>query len=329
MEAADIMEKIISEKFREIDLATYDLKDEFIEFFLKKESKTELNELEKMMIYKAYASNLVIDCDVSELAMNIYKNAWDYLRDSKIQQQVGQNSKYYKYEIILNNKIYRGDTMTSAWISLKKYIQVSHSNILNKDGSVPEKKRKGRSNIEQWKNFIISEFNEGNLVLKDNVLNFLSISNSCGNIIPVPKYFNVGRSGENAEWDYWDLTMICIYSWYLHNDLRILFLNETDDKYLNKLFVKSKLLYESTRECKEWLNIFKTWGNFIEQNFLQDFVYKTDYGFGRPIMFWQNHTFITPIPTNEKEFEDFFNSVNEKIEKRGKRIKEKICFELK
>lgn len=321
--------------------------------------KMKLNQLcnaEKMMLYKAYAEKVnkemqnsyendkdkeklqidyQIDCDVSNHIVSVYMKAWNFLKNAKKREQSYTNRKgdkiykcKYKFEILAENqKKYLGDTMTSPWTSFKEYLKIVRSDIMEKDGGVPYKYRKGNRNLEKWKNFIIDAIHTAKLVIPDYVQEFLGATYTYGNFIPVPEYFNAGRSN-GGKWDYWDLTLLCIYNWYKCNDLRCISLNETDDKYLNKLFSNSKTPYESVCECKEWLNIFKTWGNFIEQNFLQDFVYQIGEGYGQPIMFWGNHSFDNPNPKREEEFEVFYKGVNEKIKKRGERISQKLHTEL-
>ncbi|WP_300664713.1 hypothetical protein [uncultured Acetatifactor sp.] len=81
--------------------------------------------------------------------------------------------------------------------------------------------------------------------------------------------------------------------------------------------------------CKLWLDYFGSWNNFIEKNFMQDFV-DVDIEDGYKVrLFFKGHSWDKPKPENLDEFEALFQNASEMIEKRTKRIVDALVAEYK
>ena len=210
---------------------------------------------------------------------------------------MGDHKSYVKYELTNGKLIYRGDTMTSAWVPIKNYIK-----LMMHVQTIPEQ--------DMWELYFFR--NTGKIELPSEAGRFLQLTHSVGNFIPVPEGFNKGRSGEYAKWDFWDLTLNQIFMWY--NDNADLTKSRCHDA-LNRLFT-----YADDKDvvgrCEAWLEMFGTWENFIKENYLEAFINEQ----GMPKVFFFGHSLDDPLPKTFEEFETFFKNVNECIEQRGKQI---------
>ena len=81
-----------------------------------------------------------------------------------------------------------------------------------------------------------------------NLKMFLELYHTIGNYCPVPAGFNGARSGNIANYDYWDLTLMKIREWFYNRD----------DKFNDQL-LESQLLHDkgNWKNCKSWLNKFE------------------------------------------------------------------------
>lgn len=150
---------------------------------------------------------------------------------------------------------------------------------------------------------------------------FLSMYHTIGNFIPTPRGFNRARSGKqcDAEYDYWDLTLLKIREWYVSAETE-----EEKEKIILELLHK-KEMDQVCQNCKEWLKYYEErgskedgWKNFIDLNYLQDFVEGDDY---KPISFCKNHKW----ENNEvDDYVEFFMTVSSLIYLRGKRLIEAL-----
>ena len=93
-------------------------------------------------------------------------------------------------------------------------------------------------------------------------------------------------------------------------------LHDSACKFLETLFRNDRNKQTSIEYCVLWLERFGTWENFVKQNCMESFVDKK----GVPKRFFKNHSLNYPIPKTIKEFEEFFETVNECIANRGKAI---------
>ncbi|MCC3865674.1 hypothetical protein K0040_15530 [Terrisporobacter petrolearius] len=344
----------MSEKLEEIkkclrdasveEIGLYDTKNEF-EDILKINSDD--SDLKRIIIYKMKANSLGIDCDVSLRSVFIYTLVFDFLGTEEL---INKQSSKYKYQINKNKEydkgveIYFGDTMTSFWTTLKAYIQENAPKgdirkqtgefLLDINGYVPKEQRK-----MGWYSYIKKNMKEFEALLSDECKEFLRLNHTMANFIPVPEKFNINRSANpngkkriNAEWDYWDLTLKSIYNYYnpKNSDNE----SETGNGYKALEFLlKTTKDTEIFAKCKEWLDSFESWNEFIIKNYLQDFVYMEIDNEGNdickePIMFWENHSFANPLPKGD-QFNEFFTNVTRMIKLRGLRIGNKAKSVLK
>ena len=70
------------------------------------------------------------DCDSSAATMLTFKMVYTYLNDGKI---IPQDGKYNEYKIEKAGAIYCGDTMTSGWAILKRYLAYQHKALQDKN----------------------------------------------------------------------------------------------------------------------------------------------------------------------------------------------------
>ena len=255
-----------------------DLKDQFRNELEKEFSVDweQMDVLKKFLIYKA--SDLKIDCDVSKDAIESYKR-YNYLQNKGVSEKLQKGSNC-KYEIPIDNHIFRGDTMTSGWWFVQQVLA-----FYTKDEYPGIKVNREKANLLELKDKVTIENLENNLKIdgekKSELLeafqSFLECVHSVGNMIMVPSYFNAERAGNYAEWDCWDITLHAICSWFKNNDVKKVEWKKIDvnkDKWLIKLFSKgsSEVKINSVRECKYWLSqYFNNHCDFIQKNFLQDY----------------------------------------------------------
>lgn len=162
-------------------------------------------------------------------------------------------------------------------------------------------------------------------------------------MIPVPDFFNTGRSGPYAKWDYWDLVLIQIEKWFHNREnnnetgmkdaLRLLFAHSTHSCVFAN---RSTNMYDSIKCTEKWLSEYESWKDFINAMYLNSFV---DCNW-KPILFWDTHSYELPLPTDtefcmneqdseqrnnqiEKNFKQFFERVNGMLLQRADLLDEK------
>jgi len=318
--------------FKDNKPVIYDMKDEYSSIFKLKDTDGNIDKWKKYKDYKPEYENKNIDCDVCELAVYVYNKTWDFLAKANINgdRPVKQVNSYpldlkkikdlkvsydgkelcysdiykfecivkcvesYKYQLVKNNcdgtkEYYRGDTMTSF-----------------------------KNTYNQYKKHF-----ESNEKIKDQIEKFAKLHNTLGNMIPIPSYFNSERSGKYARYDFWDLTMQQIKKYYKHPE---------DDKSLKQLLNSegdNKEEKTSIKLCKQWLSYFTSWIDFVEKNYLQDFIQlsddyelmKDEAGDYISMDFWSNHSYkIFELPLEPNKFYDYLRILNVIIKKRNDRI---------
>lgn len=267
-----------------------------------------------------------VDCDVSLAAIVTYALMHEWLIYPTIQKQKGYARKYE----IKNGSgtIYRGDTMTSAWPFIKKYLDClyKHENTSNefKDFFTPSKRgylaADDSRGLEKYLyDQIIS--NEAFLAIIEDTISkearaFLDNYHKPGNMIICPPKFNRERAGYQARYDTVDRMLWAIYNYF----------QTKEKKYLEKLFrkVEGNDLETSIKNFEKWMdeaNITK-WSDFVGDNLLDDFVEKgtqipISMKTGKPI---EDSEDYDPMPKSLAEFEKFFSNLNQKIKARTKRI---------
>lgn len=247
------------------------------------------------------------------------------------------------------------DVMTSYWTTfianIRCYCDKNPNNRLlararNGKWCVPNissicKKYNTKDNKKIWAFYLKenAEFLKKHVFSNEACL-FFSVNHTIGNFIPVSANFNsqrgrniFGESNLNAEWDYWDLTLLAINFFYSEfKDTKSLFIN---DRHISTEKKRKIIEYWvnlfSEPSVKAWLSSFSGWDEFIEVNFLQDFVKRDIFhnSYGLPKMFWSEHSWTEhetnmcvygPVPRIPKQFEQFYSNCSEYIIARNKRI---------
>lgn len=322
-------------------VAAYDVKEEFLEDlnekgkeFIDKIDHKDLDDLKdfiKICLYKIYANELNVDCDVSKWTMDIFAKL--YGKDWK----VVQIDKSYKYQ--LKNQtgtgpsVLSGDTMNSYATTVRKYIRKTVINP-NKDEMIDKEileANNGSWLINKTYRDISSKFyfdvaivdNLGYFIkkLKDNkeiynhLSNFIKVNHTIGNFLPIPNGFNVPRN--SALKDYWDLTLLHIYN-YFKCETPISFITDFEASDTKK-WLDSFKNHDNTQEDK-----LIAWNNFVDKNYMQSFVHKKngDKVYGMPKELWEGHFDVKGkvLPTKTDEYKQFFKNASEWITARGEKM---------
>ena len=202
----------------------YDLKNEFKSLLHIFDTDSNIERWNKYKKYIPTNDKDSIDCDVCELAVFVYYNTWNFLKEASVnanrptrQYSMG-NVRNYKYQLIVNHEYakeyYRGDTMTSFSVTFNHY----------------------KNNFNQ------------NIEIGEQIELLAKLYHTIGNMIPIPSYFNNQRSGAKAKYDFWDLTLKQVHEWYKSKQY-----NEHYDEPLKKLLNpegKNDNIEKSLKCCK-------------------------------------------------------------------------------
>ncbi|XQY91894.1 DUF6994 family protein [Metabacillus sp. HB246100] len=296
-------ENVRSLLFKDDKAVIYDMKDEYKKLLDIGESDTNIIKWEKYEKYKHYnAANEKdsIDCDVCELAVYIYHKSWRFLKERKVnanrptkQYKINPyEERNHKYQLVINHDKEKEYYRGDTMTSFK-------------------------NTYNHYKKHFVS-----NEKIKEQIEKFAKLYHTIGNMIPVPSYFNTVRSGNFARYDFWDLTMLQIKKWYKY----------ADDEQLKHLLNpegnnnKEKI---SLDLCKKWLNYFTGWNDFVEKNYLQNFIQlvegdellKDEDGGYIPLVFWTNHSYENfNLPSEPEIFYEYLKILNDAIEKRNEAI---------
>ena len=250
------------------------------------------------------------ECDCCQGVTEFYKKTYAWLNNFICEPLTSTSEKY---RLCYKNTIYKGDTMTSVYTPLKEYIKL-------KSGI-----QRTSSKTEDWEEFWLNNLWEAELGeqreagsrihLPYFVIEFICAGYCCANFLPVPQGFSCGRSNQ-GRWDSWDLTLTQIYQWYADNP-KTQNTCVSNNRALEKLFHNKK---DSIWHCVEWLGIFGSWENFVEQNYMQSFLLPD----GRPKRFFQNHTLEYGLPKTLDEYEDFFKNAVSCIAERADNMKKSL-----
>lgn len=227
----------------------------------------------------------------------------------------------------------RRDTMTSPLITFEEY-------AFYKGFEWKTQKAHGKYTFIGYLKNNVAQRDEK---LGGELIQFLELATSPCNMIPVPDFFNTGRSGPYAKWDYWDLVLIQIEKWFHNREnnnetgmkdaLRLLFAHSTHSCVFAN---RSTNMYDSIKCTEKWLSKYESWKDFINAMYLNSFV---DCNW-KPILFWDTHSYELPLPTDtefcmneqdseqrnnqiEKNFKQFFERVNGMLLQRADLLDEK------
>lgn len=220
----------------------------------------------------------IVDCDSCDLIKDVYRLLWaEAIADSDNSTIDGQH----------------GDTMTSLQHSLNLAVELIETD--------DERKQyfKGRKVSLAYQIELLCCVDDF-LSRASNIRGFEAFArmyHTIGNMIPVPPMFNSLRSNFGSN-DYWDITLTKIKAWYdTHNNFVLAVL-------LHKINVNDK----AVELCAKWLSWYDNWLNFIDKNYLNDYIDSKTF---EPVRF---------RPDSSDDVEAFFEKCSALIEKRGKRI---------
>lgn len=276
----------------EEEFINYDFKKEI--FDLRQLPYNDENPILNMIMYKGNIYGAQSDCDRLPLTLEFYNKLW------------GNEFKFWDTEQT-NFVEANGETMNSF---------------------VTPYKSLHRENYD-FSNSLTNElFNE-----------YAKLTHTIGNFMPVYAVktkdwvspFNQSRA--RATGDYWDLTLYHIKNFFELKKKKDMS-NESFSDYLSKLKkddIKDEewiLTKAYIINSKEWLLSYNTWENFIEMNFLQNFLVDPTTLSSEPKEFWEGH-FTGKVNTkNEKDIDTFLITVNKAIKERSllihKALKETI-----
>lgn len=274
----------------------------------------------KFFIYKSHRSKkpegseiYPIAASVIEKNFELYGNIGDPDTESRLLQTIYSvlwpEIKEKKGEYMVNRGWICSDTMTSVQTTLNAFIGSRMPEVLEQYG------------VNRVSNKMCIELYRTNrsfrkmLKSSENLLHFIEVYHTVGNFLPVPKGFNVARSGYFGSHDYWDLTLMKIKEYY---DTKAA-VGGFGDPFMNPAIKVMELLHCSNEVicCCRWLNSFAGWEDFICKNFLQDFVDEDN----QPIPLCTGHSWDC---TQILDFDEFFKTCWQCIEKRSIRIIERL-----
>lgn len=145
---------------------------------------------------------------------------------------------------------------------------------------------------------------------------FMDSYHTLGNFMPIPLGCNAPR-GIGLLKDYWDLALLCIYLYYMSNEDG----EKRDVHHIERIVGK-----ERTKDYKKWLDCFRNWGAFVEENYMDSFVEKDSKPYGKPLELWEGHfdKFKSVLPETKEECKQYFKNAAERIKKRGELMAEKL-----
>lgn len=242
----------------------------------------DLNTLDKMCCYW-FSGNLkaepakIFDCD------GTYEAWLGYLSYPNFEK-----NKYAQY----------GETITSSWSLIKKYLGLTGGKF------------------ENVKLIIKNQDEIFNRLDECGAIEFLKLAHTVGNFMPVPKLFNVSRTGYNAktqvvEWDRADIMLKQIYEYY----------NGAGSAAMEKLLERRNKKEPGNKDCKgaeeyccEWLDCFDSWEDFAKCNYFETV---------EPKPLCANYGIDNPYPDSQEEWKVLFGNLSKWIQKRSEKIASK------
>lgn len=220
----------------------------------------------------------------------------------------------------------RGDTMNSYATTVREYIrkiwlpdhkpEMLERGIITTTGGTGWAVSRKYCEIggeNRWDAAILDNDSFFKNILPAAAEEFFRLEHTVGNFTVLPDGCNNPR-GSGATKDYWDLCLRCIRQWYQDNP------DCTEPDAANHDALK-KLAGGHKAVLGAWLAAFGSWDEFVERNYMQDFVNRTaDGGHGEPRELWEGHFTGTVKPRKKEEFEQFFTNASVWIAARGERI---------
>ncbi|MFI3202070.1 MAG: hypothetical protein R3Y54_11220 [Eubacteriales bacterium] len=287
------------------------LKDLKRQFYKELKIDESMSVLEQECHYKNDTNP--IDCDVSELAMEVYESSYHFLSGGEISLQKEGVDSYHLYQIkAKDGLVYGGDTMNSYATAIHEYLRLFGNDGSKKKLVVDGKSKKlcfPKPQYKTWEDYILENLEDVEDTLGEDGILYISVRHSIGNMIPVPlKCFNAPRYPRTK--DFWDLTLLCLYQWYQSHEE----VERRDDIYLVQLVGEANVM-----ETKSWLKHFPMWSDFVVMNYMEPFVEE-----GKPKMFWEGHSLEKIMPETKEEFQNFFKNAVFGIRERERLLIERV-----
>lgn len=268
-------------------------------------------------IYMSAEDNIMkYGADFSQACKEVFGKPVDADSESDLLQTIYRilwKDKYLK-ECTKDGRI-KGDTMHSQNTTLA----IVFREILETDFERAERESirtdKGGQSVSA--RYIISRYakDKKNLIKRFDSIKglkeFIAVYHTLGNFIPFPVNCNGPRGSGNTK-DYWDLSLYYIYEYYINNG----------DNHLKDIVGNAK-----RNVFRKWLDSYKvlddgqkSWNNFINDNYLQDFVNITNGECGLPKELWSGHFSESVAPNSKEEIEQFYSNASAQIMARGSRL---------
>lgn len=255
----------------------------------------------------------VIDADSeSELLKNIYRNLF----------------AVDKYLGIKENDDIFGETLNSTNTTLNRLYEIIENDF--KEEKEKRTSMKVKIKIKEKEiyipvsisiKFIIAKYlneKENSNVLKEllsykELEEFVKIYHTIGNFMPIPYGCN-GPRGTGVVKDYWDLTLLSIYNYYMNEDFK---------------GIEYMIGVDKAKKYAEWLDKYgdkqEGWDNFVLSNYLGDedenpnFVKKENEHYGLPRELWNGHfdKKSSVLPVTIEECIDYFKNAKKYIKVRS------------
>lgn len=241
------------------------------------------------------------DEDASLLMNYVYCKIYDIFKKDGGNRGAIVPHRGYKYTIKVGKAQYSGDTMNSWSTTVNEFMRVCGKNYIEgwQERCIP-------AGYDSWEECLCvpGNYQKDQKALPPYIMDFMEAVYTIGNFMPVlqsPYNFNTCRYQYTK--DYWDLTLLAIYDYY---------------RYMSDGKIPSRF-YMFLNPLEKWLDEFRTWDGFVEQNSMQPFVKKIgDKRYGEPYELWDGHFVGDVLPKEEWQFEQFFVNARIRILERGK-----------
>ncbi|MCM1235019.1 MAG: hypothetical protein NC489_33385 [Ruminococcus flavefaciens] len=258
-------------------------------------------ELAKVAFGKMYANKFKYDYDAALISNYIFMKIYEKEYNFQVIEKIKEDN--YTYMICNEEMVYRGDVMNSWSRTMNEYMRLfGDEYIKNYNGKkIPE-------GYKSWESYLRKPENYKD-AMPEYINNFMKCVYTIGNFIPVPREpinFNTNRSGFSG--DYWDLTLLAIYEYYI-----------------GQKEYPSIVYFLLGKGIEQWLGESgvgrEGWNKFVENNFMQPFVEKLgEKKYGKPYELWDGHFNGSQLPKEKWQFEQFFVNARIRILQRGELI---------
>lgn len=307
---------------------------------------------QKLCIYKV-SDDAGVDCDVALRNVVLYALAYGLMEEGwKIEEQSERKWHYQLRSQIQPTWVLRGDTMNSYATTIHAYIHraigtIYWDELLRRKIIDPERTRCGMLNMQDhyyykagtktknpWERAVLLNYDIFQRAETPALQSFFRSVHTLGNFVPVPFCSNAegafnGPRGLGLSKDYWDLALVCIYNYYAQKAGHLAITWHGKNIYTLEWMLRARDRDPEKRDyktsanvdlCKDWLDGFDTWSNFVKKNFFQDYVWETETSWGKPKELWTGHFEGSTEPKLEPEFQEMFSRGGEWSKNRGKKI---------